>query len=97
MAGQTAITEFTKASSRGQVVIPAKIRKKLGIREGSLLAIAAEGDMIILKKATIVITKEDLKTLKLIEEAWNDIEEGRYKERSKAEFLDELKAWKSRR
>ena len=32
-------TEYTKASSKGQVVIPSNIRKKLEIESGSLLAI----------------------------------------------------------
>lgn len=92
------MVEFTRASSKGQVVIPARVRKKLGIKEGSLLAIAAEGDMVILKKAKIVLTESDLRTLKSVEEAWKDIEEGRYAVSGKKEYLDELKAWsKSKR
>jgi hypothetical protein len=36
---------------------------------------------------------EDLRTLKLIQEAWDDIEKGRYKVYSKEAFFKELKKW----
>ena len=85
--------EFTKASSKGQVVIPTTIRKKLDIHEGSVLAVAAEGDLIVLKKVESGLSAEDLKTLKLVEEAWKDIEMGRYRVRDKEAFFKELKEW----
>ena len=40
----------TKVSSKGQIVIPLSIRKKLGIREGERLLAIGLGDTIILKK-----------------------------------------------
>lgn len=84
---------FTTTSSKGQVVIPTKIRKELGIREGSLLAVSARNDMIVLKKVDSDLTAEDLKSLRLVEEAWKDIEEGRYGVKSKQAFFEELKNW----
>lgn len=87
------VMEFTKASSKGQVVIPTQIRKMLDIREGSLLAVAAENDMIVLKKIKSGLSADDLKTLKLVEEAWKDIEKGQYSVRSKEAFFKELKRW----
>ena len=42
--------EITKISSKGQIVIPSKIRGELGIEEGSVLGIEKINDMIILKK-----------------------------------------------
>ncbi|MEK6897062.1 MAG: AbrB/MazE/SpoVT family DNA-binding domain-containing protein [Nanoarchaeota archaeon] len=42
--------EITKISSKGQVVIPRKIRIELNIKEGSILAIDKMKDMIIIKK-----------------------------------------------
>lgn len=93
MKKQVQEMEFTKASSRGQIVIPTKIRKRFDIREGSVLAVATENDMIVLKKVESGLTAEDLKTLKLVEEAWKDIEKGRYKVRSKKAFFKELKGW----
>ena len=85
--------EFTRASSKGQVVIPIKIRKKFGLEEGSVLAVTTDRDMIVLKRVNSALTERDMKTLKLVEEAWSDIERGRYKVRSKEEFLEELKNW----
>ena len=85
--------ELTKASSKGQIVIPASIRKRLEIKEGSMFGVAAIKDMIVLKKLDIRMKPEDLKALKLIEEAWEDMETGRYKTYSKKAFFEELKKW----
>jgi len=93
MGKQIEEIQFTRASSKGQVVIPTKIRKKLAIREGSVLVVAADNGMIILKKVDRGLTAEDLKSLKLVEEAWKDIEEGRYGVLSKEAFFKELKEW----
>ena len=41
---------MTKVSSRGQVVIPLDIRKKVKLREGEKLLTYAEDDFIVLKK-----------------------------------------------
>jgi AbrB family looped-hinge helix DNA binding protein len=93
MKKQAQDMEFTKASSKGQIVIPTRIRKKLGIRAGSVLAVAAEKDMIVLKKVESGLSADDLKTLKLVEGAWKDIESGRYKVRGRDAFFKELKGW----
>jgi AbrB family looped-hinge helix DNA binding protein len=85
--------QFTKASSKGQVVIPTKIRKKLDIKDGTILAVTADRDIIILKKVNSGMSAEDLKSARLVEEAWKDIEEGRYGVRSKEAFFEELKEW----
>lgn len=87
------VPELTKASSKGQIVIPSVVRRKLGIKRGSVFAVSARKDMIVLKKLETGIKPEDLKTLKLIEEAWQDIEAGRYKVYSKEAFLKEFKKW----
>ena len=36
-------------SSKGQVVIPVEVRKKMNIKEGDLLSVKEEGEKIILK------------------------------------------------
>ena len=43
-------TEFTRLSSKGQVVIPQGIRKELHLHEGASLAVIAQGGSILLKK-----------------------------------------------
>lgn len=93
MKKELEIPELTKASSKGQIVIPTDVRKKLGIKEGSVFAVSAKNDIIVLKKLDSKMKAEDLRTLKLIEEAWRDIEEGRYKVYSKEAFFKELKKW----
>ena len=90
---QFEVPELTKASSKGQIVIPTNIRKKLNIKKGSVFAITSKKDMIALKKLDTKIKPEDLRTLKLLEEAWEDIENGRYKVYSKEAFFKELKKW----
>jgi len=45
--------EITKISSKGQVVIPLRIRNSLDINEGSVLAVDTANDMVILKKIDV--------------------------------------------
>ncbi len=45
--------EITKISSKGQIVIPLKIRNELGIEEGSVLAIEKINDILMIKKVDI--------------------------------------------
>ena len=39
----------TKLSSKGQVVIPEEIRRKLGLEVGAQFVVLGEGDVVILK------------------------------------------------
>ena len=51
MSKEKVETEFTKTSSKGQIVIPSGIRRKLNIGEGSLLAVTTKDDLVVLKKS----------------------------------------------
>ena len=42
--------EIAKISSKGQIVIPLRIRNQLKINEGSVMAIGTANEMIVLKK-----------------------------------------------
>ena len=42
--------EITKISSKGQIVIPSKMRTNLGISNGSIIAIEEMKDVIVIKK-----------------------------------------------
>jgi len=88
------LPEIARASSRGQIVIPRDIRAMVGVREGSSFAVSARKDTIILKKLNTQMTEDDLRTLKLVEEAWKDIEEGRYKRATPSNFFKEMAKWK---
>lgn len=93
MGRDTLETEFTKTSSKGQIVIPSRIRKKLKISDGSLFAITAKDDLIVMKKITSKISPADMKTIRLIDEAWKDIDKGNYKTLPKDDFFKELEEW----
>ena len=41
--------EVTRVSSKGQVVIPSKMRRKLGIVEGAKLMILSDGQNLLIK------------------------------------------------
>ena len=59
--------ELTKISSKGQIVIPQKIRNELKMNEGSILAIESVKGMVVLKKIDVDLVnqfKEGLKDLK---------------------------------
>src|SRR2546430_1304780 len=75
MRDQVRDISFTKASSKGQVVIPTVLRKRLGIKQGTVFSVAARKDMIVLKKIDAKLSEQDLKSLKLIEAARNDTSE----------------------
>jgi AbrB family looped-hinge helix DNA binding protein len=90
---KTEMIEITRASSKGQVVIPEDIRKKLKIQKGSIFAVTSKNEMIVMKKLESKISKADLKTLKIVEEAWKDMENGRYKVLSPDKFSKELARW----
>lgn len=74
--------EVTSVSSRGQVVIPQKIRDKLNITEGEKFVVIGEDNTIILKKLEapsfrgfdklLKKTREQVKKQKLTEK---DVEE----------------------
>lgn len=42
----------TTATSKGQIVIPSSIRRRLGIKEGTRITIEEKGNEIILKPIT---------------------------------------------
>jgi len=88
--------EITRTSSKGQIVIPTDIRKRFGIKEGSIFAISAKNNMIVLKKLDTEMKTGDIKTLKLIEDSWKDIEEGKYGSASPGKFFKELSKWKKK-
>jgi AbrB family looped-hinge helix DNA binding protein len=50
--------ELTKISSKGQIVIPLKIRSQLGIDEGAVIAIDTTNEMVILKKVDVDLIKQ---------------------------------------
>ena len=85
--------EIAKLSSKGQLVIPRMIRRKLKAGEGTIFAVASYDNMLVLKKIENPLKNEDIKVLRMVDEAWDDIEKGRYRRLSKEDFLKELEKW----
>lgn len=52
------VNATTKMSSKGQVVIPEEIRKRLGLGEGVQFLVLGEGDVIILKSLSTPSMKD---------------------------------------
>ena len=84
---------ITRMSSKGQVVIPAEMRK--GFQEGDKLLLIQNNDQLIMKKASKLDTvlKEDLEFAKRTEEAWKKIEEGKGIKMKFDDFIKEMKNW----
>jgi AbrB family looped-hinge helix DNA binding protein len=81
---------ITKISSKGQIVIPAHLRK--GISVGDELLIIRDHDRLIMKKVNELTKqfKEDLKFVERVERAWNAYEKTKFKSLSADKFLEEL-------
>ena len=81
---------ITKMSSKGQVVIPAEMRKN--IREGDKLLIIQNDDQLIMRKATKLdrSLKEDLEFARRTEEAWKRYGKGEFVSMPADKFLKEL-------
>jgi len=86
-------TMFTTVSSKGQIVIPNKVRKKLDIRDGNVFAITEKKGLIVLKKVNQKLSQDDIKTLKSIHEAWQEIENGKGGKATASKFFMEFARW----
>lgn len=70
------IMEITKLSSKGQIVLPMKIREELDLQEGSVLAVDIMKELIIIKKIDVDLVNqfnkslEDVKKGKIKRVAW---------------------------
>ena len=62
-------TEFTKLSSKGQIVIPQDIREDMGIKPGTPFAVIGQKDAILLKKIEIPKIKKWAEATKPFREA----------------------------
>lgn len=85
--------DFTKISSKGQIVIPQEMRKDLNI--GDRFIIIKKGKDFVLKPAEDLEENflEDLSFAKKTLDALDRYEKGKFKERDDTEFLTELEKW----
>lgn len=87
--------ELTRISSKGQVVIPVRVRERLGIKSGSIFAILThrKGGVVVLKRLDSKSLRADLQVLREVERAWKEIERGQARRVTRKRFLEELKTW----
>ena len=89
------VPELTRISSKGQVVIPSRVRQKLGIEAGTVFAILTprKGNVVVLKKIDNKSLQADLRIFREVERAWREIERGQARKAPRKRFLEELKTW----
>lgn len=61
---------LTKVTSKGQVVIPAEIRKALGLEEGSQIVVSRLGELVLMRKISIPDPKKEFEKLTKFGEAF---------------------------
>lgn len=83
---------IAKVSTKGQIVIPSKMREN--IHEGDEFIIIKDKDRLILKNMQAIAAgmKDDLVFADEVEKAWKDYDKGKFKKKSKADFLKDLNA-----
>lgn len=81
---------ITRMSSKGQVVIPAEMRR--GIQEGEKLVLIKSDTQLIMKKASELERRliDDLNFAKRTEKAWNSYEKGEFASLPADKFLEKL-------
>ena len=71
--------EIVHVSSRGQIVIPEKVRKRLGIKQGSRLMLIEQQGALLLKREEVLVkaltesSQEDAGWLALAEQSMKEI------------------------
>ena len=87
---------IVNVSSRGQIVIPEKMRKDLGIKEGSKLIAIEKDGALILKKESDVVNKlegtgkgEESGWLALAEKSLSSLWDNKKDEKAWSKYLDD--------
>ena len=78
-------------NAQGRLTLPADVRRKLGLREGSQLEVAIDDDKITLRPARVVVAEDawayTADHLESVRRALADIREGRVYRLSEAQLL----------
>lgn len=84
---------LVKMSTKGQIVIPKKMRKTF--KEGDAFLLVREKDTLVLRHTNSLSQEflEDLKFSQGIERAWKEVESGKKVTISKSELASELEKW----
>lgn len=82
--------EITTISEKGQVVIPQKLRDKLGLTPNTKLLVYGYGDTIIIKRLELLDVERELETL------WDEIDKKSADKQTKTEekILEEIQNYR---
>jgi len=88
--------DTVNVSSRGQIVIPERIRKSMGIKEGSILIAIERNDELVLKKESDIMKqlefsdkKEESGWLALAEKSLNEIWDNKKDDKAWGRYLND--------
>jgi antitoxin PrlF len=79
--------EVVTVSSRGQVSIPAEVRRELGLEKGSKLLVVAEGENILLKKIDGSMLDKSLE--EILQPMWDQAEDAGLSQEDAEELVHE--------
>lgn len=90
--------EIVNVSSRGQIVIPEKVRKHFGIRQGSRLILIEKNDTLVLSKEDSIspmlahAQKEEAGWLALAEQSMRELWDNPQDDETWSRYLDDKAA-----
>jgi antitoxin PrlF len=79
--------DVVTVSSRGQVSIPADVRRELDIEEGAKLLVVSKGDNVLLKKVDESFVEKSLEDM--LKPMWEEAENAGIDEGDAEELIDE--------
>ncbi len=75
MTEQEQIEDIIKVSSKGQIVIPREVRKKLGVKGGEkLLVLTRDGDILLRKAKGLSLEEAGARIDKVVKDAGIDVD-----------------------
>ena len=82
--------EITKLSTKGQIVIPEKLRSNLNV--GEAFVVVRKENLLVLRKIE-GLSKDEIQELEELQKIWNEIDGGRCKTSTQEEFIKEMESW----
>lgn len=79
--------DVVTVSSRGQVSIPAEVRRKIGLEEGEKLLVVSQDDNILLKKVDDSFVEKSIEDI--LKPMWEDAEKADLLEEDAEDIIDE--------
>ncbi|MBT4577314.1 AbrB/MazE/SpoVT family DNA-binding domain-containing protein [Candidatus Woesearchaeota archaeon] len=82
--------EITKLSTKGQIVIPEKLRSDLEV--GEAFVVIKKENLLVLRKIE-GLSKTEIQELEELQKIWNEIDKGNCKTSTQDGFIKEMESW----